>query len=257
MVLYTVIIPQRNAGVAVSRQLPELCDVLEALAASFELICVDDGSSPAVFESLEEQLTVCPALRLVRLDRPHGVGAALTAGIAAARGDVLIAVEAGDQYPADQIPKLLDRLDGADLVCGRRPSAKHGGFWRRLSNVPRWPLPTAPVDDPSCLFWAARHEAVAGLDLCDGMADYISSLVAARGYRVDQVSVTTGGRKPSTGGAWASPADLLRSPWRACRRAARPAMDLCEAADHLPPMKLDVPLGSDASLLPDAPKKSA
>ncbi len=225
MVRYTVLIPQRDAGVAVSRQLPKLCDELEALAAPFELICVDDGSSLEVYESLEEQLLVCPALRLVRLERPHGIGTALTAGIAASRGDVLIAIEAGHQYPPNQIPKLLDRLAWADFVCARRPSADRSSFWRRVSDVPRWALPAPPVDDPGCLFWVARREAVAGLDLSDGMADYIASLVAARGYRVGQVRVVT-------------------------RADDQPAIELSDVAASATPMKQDVPLESNAPLLP-------
>ena len=225
MVRYTVLIPQRDAGVAVSQQLPELCDVLEAQAAPFELICIDDGSSLAGFELLEEQLLVCPDLRLVRLERPHGIGTALTAGIAASRGDVLIAIEAGDRYPPNQIPKLLDGLAWADVVCASRPIADRPSFWRRVSNVTRWALPAPPVDDPGCLFWVARREAVAGLDLSDGMADYIAALVAARGYRVGQVRVVT-------------------------RTEDQPTIELSDVATSATPMKQDVPLESNAPLLP-------
>ncbi len=243
MVRHTVLMVEREAAVAVSRQLPDLFDLFDDLGAPLDVIVVDDGSSTDSFAFLEEHLLVCPSLRIIRLEQPHGIGYALSAGIAAARGDVVVVVEAGEQYPASQIPKLLEGLAHADMVCGRRPSADDKNLWRRASNVCRWALPASPVDDPGCLFWAARREAVAGLDLSGGMAGYIASMVAARGFRVDQVPITTGDAEP------ADRTDPLSQLRRARRRQATSATNSSEAVSPPTPIQLEVPPGRDEAVL--------
>src|ERR1700682_103673 len=107
MVHYTVLIPQRNAAEAVGRQLPELCAVLSRLKFPYEVICIDDASDGPHRQLLEELLTRYSMLRILRLAEARGISAALSVGIAAARGDIVIAMAPGMQYRADQIPRLI------------------------------------------------------------------------------------------------------------------------------------------------------
>src|SRR5438105_4560898 len=104
MIHYTVLIPQRNATEAVGRQLPELCAVLSRLKLPYEVLCIDDASDAPQGKILEELLTKYPMLRILRLAEARGVSAALSAGIAAARGDIVIAMAPGLQYRAEEIP---------------------------------------------------------------------------------------------------------------------------------------------------------
>ncbi len=256
MIRYTVLIAQRDSAVAVSRQLPDLCDFFESLEAPLDVIVVDDGSSADSFEMLEEQLLVCPMLRLIRLEQPRGVGYALSAGIAAARGDVVVAIEAGDRYPPSQISKLLDGLVHADLVCAKRPRASGANLWRRAANFTRWVLPTSPVDDPGCLFWVARREAVAGIDLSDGMERYLASLVAARGFRVDQASVTTRQTKPESSDTQTSRSEPAGRHWQAGRRKKADATESCKAGGSGSPIQLEVPPSGDAPVPSHPPQES-
>jgi len=257
MIRYTVVIAQRDSAVAVSRQLPDLYDFFDSLAAPLDVIAVDDGSSADSFDLLEEQILVCPTLRLIRFEQPRGVGYALSAGIAAARGDVVVAIEAGERYPPSQISKLLDGLVHADLVCAKRPRASGANLWRRAANVTRWVLPASPVDDPGCLFWAARREAVAGIDLSGGMESYLASLVAARGFRVDQASVTTRQTKPESSDTKTSRSEPADRHWQAGRRKKADATESCKAGGSGSPIQLELPPGGDAPVPSHPPQESA
>jgi hypothetical protein len=117
------------------------------------------------------------------------LGEALTTGIARARGEMVIVLEAGLHYEAEEIPRLLERLTRADLVCGKRPRRGLAKLWQRVARVPRWLMLGLEVRDPACLYWAGRREAIARLDLSGGLYRYVATLVAARGFRVDELPV--------------------------------------------------------------------
>jgi len=189
MVRFSLLVPQRGAAGMVARRLPEWIDVLDGLDPSYEVVVVDDGSPPESLEMLKPLLAEHETFRVIRLDRPGGLAAAVTAGIAAARGDVLIATDASEQYPAREIPRLVGCLARVDLVFGRRHRSRVTKICRSIAGWPDRFLLSGVVHDPDGLFWAARHEAVAGVELGRGMHRYLGPLVAARGFRVDEISV--------------------------------------------------------------------
>lgn len=217
MTHYSVLIPQRDAGEQLKQQLPQVVAALTRLARPYEVICIDDGSAPPtqqVLASLSAQYT---ALRSLRLEKSRGLSVALTAGIAAARGDVVIAMEVGPQYAAEQIALLISYLSRADLVFGHRRLDPLAKTWHRVARIPRWLMWGLDVRDPTCLFWAARHEAVQGLQLSRGMFRHLPLLVRLRGYRVSETYVKHRPGVPSTSDGWCSPSSLLAA-IRACRR---------------------------------------
>jgi dolichol-phosphate mannosyltransferase len=217
MVHYSVIIPERDCGAELRRQLPRLRAELGRLRLPYEILCVDDGSSPTTLATLAELLTEEPALRLLRLDAPAGTSTALSAGIAAARGDILIAIEAGDHYSVEQIPHLVARLSRLDLVVGRPRLGAWRKFWHRVARIPRWLLLGLEVRHPECLFWAARREAVADIHLPRGMRRYMPWLVARRGFRVGDMYVRENAERTRLHDPPANPLDLLTA-WWTCRR---------------------------------------
>jgi dolichol-phosphate mannosyltransferase len=217
MVHYSVIIPERDCGEALRDQVPRLRAQLDRLALPYEILCVDDGSSRATLNTLAVLLGGEPALRLLRLDAPAGTSTALSAGIAAARGDILIAIEAGDRYSVEQIPHLVARLSRLDLVVGRVRLGAWRKFWHRLGRIPRWALLGIDVRHPDCLFWAARREAVEGIQLPRGMRRYLPWLVARRGFRVGDIYVSANGAQTHLDDPPANPLDLLTA-WWTCRR---------------------------------------
>ncbi len=219
MIHYSVIMPQRDAAADVERRLGELCGVLAALGKPYEIICIDDRSSAANRSKLKVLLKSCPGLRLLVLDSCAGVGAALTAGIAAARGETVVVLEAGERYPATEVARLIRRLSRADAVFGcRRLSAARRAL-RRIAQAPRRLLFGCAVRDADCLFWAARREAVAGLVVARGMVRYLPGMISRRGFRVGELHVDHRAtvKRLATRDAWPTPGELLAA-WRLRRR---------------------------------------
>ena len=117
----TCILPAYNEAASLERVVPEVLAALAALSPEHELIVVDDGSrdhSAALLAALCERH---PRLVLLQLSRNFGKEAALSAGLAAARGDAVLIMDADGQHPVALLPEML-RLwrEGWDNVYGVR-----------------------------------------------------------------------------------------------------------------------------------------
>jgi hypothetical protein len=147
--------------------------------------------------------------------------AALVAGIAAARGELVVALGPGKEYPIHQIPHLIAELSHNDIVFARQPLVGWAHAWQQLMDLPqRWLLgPEGRNSDG--LFWAARREAVTGLESTRGTARFLPWLVAMRGFRVGETSVHFQSGRPTIRDAWPHPVDLMAVWW--LRRRYRPA----------------------------------
>src|SRR4029079_19414084 len=106
------------------------------MSASYELIFIDDGSrdtSPAVLEELYE---TDPRVVVLQFSRNFGHHLAVTAGMDASTGDVVILMDADLQDRPEEIPILCRKLDeGYDVVFGIRTQSKHSLFKRITSGL--------------------------------------------------------------------------------------------------------------------------
>ncbi len=184
MIHYTVLIPQRDAIDAVGHLLPRLEPLLERLILPYEFISVDDASQASSTAKWEPLLDRHPCLRVLQFDEPRGTSAALSAGIAAARGDLIIAVAAQSRFRLQDIPQLIARLSSYDLVVARHEQTLDLELRDRLAGFPRLLAAHPQLHPAEDLFWAARREAVAGLALGRGAFRMLPALVAKRGFRV-------------------------------------------------------------------------
>jgi glycosyltransferase involved in cell wall biosynthesis len=217
MVRYSILIPQRDRADELRRQLPALYAVLGELSEPFEIVVIDDGSTLANLRLIEKLHAENHGVRVLRLDRSCGMSVALTAGIRAARGEIIVAIEAGEAYPPTQIRTLVEWLERADLVLGRRRRTGFAKLGQRIARLPRWLLLGLDSHDPDCLFWTARREALADLALEPGMAHYLAALVARRGFRVCETYVDHQGPRHRLQDAKPHLFDLIVAWWR-CRR---------------------------------------
>lgn len=123
---YSIVIPARNEAHGLRQLLPQLAGLLE----QSEIIVVDDGSS-------DDTAEVCSGYELVRLRHhyPLGNGAAIKSGARAARGEVLIFMDADGQHQPEDIAALLAKFhEGYDMVVGARQSGSHAGAHRAVAN---------------------------------------------------------------------------------------------------------------------------
>jgi glycosyltransferase involved in cell wall biosynthesis len=111
----TVVIPAHNEQEAIAPQIKSVDDVLKETGREYEIIVVDDGSTDETAARARD----CGA-GLLHLDQKHGYGAALKAGIAQARFDWILIIDADLTYPAAAIPRLLDRIPEYDMAVGAR-----------------------------------------------------------------------------------------------------------------------------------------
>ena len=221
MIRYSVLIPQRNAGSELARQLPELRRVLALLSLPYEVICIDRGSAPPPVPrspSYSTSILFCACWRWTGRPvwkprwPPESPPPVESWWWPSGRGT---------EYPLQQIPHLIAELSRTDIVFARQRLAGWAHAWQQLISLPqRWLLgPDARNADGLC--WAARREAVAGLEPTRGTARFLPWLVAMRGFRVGETSVRFQPQRPSFRDAWPHPGDLLAVWW--LRRRNRPS----------------------------------
>lgn len=122
----SIVIPARNEANGLSRILPRLAE----LNLGCEILVVDDGS-------IDDTTTVCASqnIRSIRHQYPKGNGAAIKTGARAAKGDVIIFMDADGQHQPEDIPALLEKFsEGYDMVVGARQSGSHAGTHRAVAN---------------------------------------------------------------------------------------------------------------------------
>lgn len=122
------VVPIFNEAANIPAFIPALYRTLEGLCDSFEIITVNDGSRDSSLALLE---ALAPAYELCVIDfsRNFGKEAALTAGIDAARGDLVLLIDADFQHPLEVVPDMLARWrEGYDMVYGLR-DGRDGESW--------------------------------------------------------------------------------------------------------------------------------
>ena len=131
---FSVVVSVYNSELVLPGLVLRLQSVLEALAADYELILVNDGSRDESWRVVCELAMQHPWIRGLDLMRNYGQHSALLAGIRLARYDVVITMDDDLQHPPEEISRLLDRLaEGYDVVYGTPQKERHG-FWRDVAS---------------------------------------------------------------------------------------------------------------------------
>ena len=115
------VVPAFNEAASVGATLTAMLAILQSVFGRVELIVVDDGSSDETGSIVAMLAARRPEVVLLRLSRNFGKEAALTAGMDAASGDVILFMDADGQHPPELVPAMLQGWrDGADVVYGVR-----------------------------------------------------------------------------------------------------------------------------------------
>lgn len=129
----SVLLPAYNEEAAIERVLAEVVEALADEPWTYEIVVVDDGSTDCTAERAERFADGCLAcdVRVIRCPLNRGAGAARKVGVRAARGDVVVMLDADGSYPAECIPELLRHFPAYDQVNGARTSEQGTLPWLR------------------------------------------------------------------------------------------------------------------------------
>src|SRR5688500_342796 len=112
------------------RRLRETCAGIKGLDAEF--VFVDDSSGDGSFAVLVAAAAADPAVKVLRLSRNFGSNAAIMAGLAHTRGDLVVVLAADLQDPPELIPELVARWTGGDEVVLAARRTREDPFVSRL-----------------------------------------------------------------------------------------------------------------------------
>jgi glycosyltransferase involved in cell wall biosynthesis len=172
----------------------QIDEALAHLGRTAEIIYVDDGSTDGSLEVLRELAARDPRVRVIALRRNYGQTAAMAAGIDAARGKVLIPMDADLQNDPADIKRLLDKLDeGFDVVSGWRKERQDKMVTRKIPSMIANRIISfiggVTLHDYGCSLKAYRHEFLKEVKLYGEMHRFIPIYASWVGARVTEIPV--------------------------------------------------------------------
>jgi glycosyltransferase involved in cell wall biosynthesis len=131
--IVSIVVPCFNEADGIDQFRATLLPVLEAIPGiTWEIICVDDGSTDATLPALIAIAKDDGRFKVVELSRNFGKEAAMTAGLDAAKGDAVVPIDADLQDPPELIGQMIEAWRaGAEVVLARRSDRSSDGMMKR------------------------------------------------------------------------------------------------------------------------------
>ncbi|MGB8357056.1 MAG: glycosyltransferase family 2 protein, partial [Bacteroidales bacterium] len=159
----TIIIPVYNEADVIATTLDRVREtVMPAFVDRTEVIIVDDGSTDLSAGIAERYVSSYPEIRLIRLPVNSGKGAAVTAGVRASTGDIVVVQDADLELDPADIPALLEKLqrEDLDIVSGTR--------FRSGQDFPRYARPAVTANR----FFSSVASLITGRKITDVTCGY-------------------------------------------------------------------------------------
>jgi len=191
--LISIVVPLLNESASLEKLGTALLNVAATHGLHLEVIFVDDGSQDGSWEKILRLATADPRIRGIRFRRNFGKAAALAAGFEAARGRVVLQMDADLQDDPAEIQRFRAKLEeGFDVVNGWKRVRKDP--WHKVwpSRVFNWlvsRMTGLKLRDHNCGFKCFRAEVVKELHLYGELHRFIPVMAHARGYRVAELPV--------------------------------------------------------------------
>lgn len=197
--MISVVIPVFNERESLLPLHAEIVAVSHQHHLDLEVVFVDDGSKDGSWEVIRELACRYDTVRGIRFRRNFGKAAALTAGFRAARGEIILTLDADLQDDPAEIPRFLTALDQGDPI-GSPLDVVSG--WKRIRHDPwhkvlpsrvfnrlvGW-LTGVRLHDHNCGMKAYRAEVFREVRLYGELHRFVPVLAAARGFRVGEIEI--------------------------------------------------------------------
>ena len=191
--MISAVIPLFNEAASLATLHAELVAVAEEQRYDLEILFVDDGSTDGSWAEVRRLVKADRRVRGIRFRRNFGKAAALSAGFQAARGELIVTLDADLQDDPREIPRLLAVMEGdCDVVSGWKQ--KRHDPWHKVlpSRVFNWMvswLTGVRLHDHNCGLKCYRREIFAEVRLYGELHRFVPVLAAARGFRVGELAV--------------------------------------------------------------------
>lgn len=197
--MISIVIPAFNERDSLAELYSEIVAMAKGHSLECETILIDDGSTDGTWQTIHQLKKHDFTVRGQRLRRNFGKSAALAAGFRAAKGDIIVTIDADLQDDPREIPALLSMLDqGFDVVSGWKQVRRdpwHKVVASRIFNrIVSWST-GVHLHDHNCGLKCYRAEALRDLPLYGEFHRFIPVLAAAKGFRVGERAVNHRPRK--------------------------------------------------------------
>lgn len=133
----SLVVPLYNEGAGLPTFHESLMGTIQKnISEPYEIIYCDDGSSDQTEALIKQWHAADPRTKLIKLSRNFGKENALTAGIAAAKGQAIITLDGDGQHPVELLPQFIAAWrDGAAVVIGIREKSSSDWAGRLSSHL--------------------------------------------------------------------------------------------------------------------------
>jgi glycosyltransferase involved in cell wall biosynthesis len=190
----SVVVPLFNEEESVRPLHAAIVGGVEPLGVSFEIVFVDDGSRDGTARIADEIARADPRVCLVKFRRNYGQTPAMAAGIAEARGEIIVTMDGDLQNDPADIGELLARIEeGNDIVVGWRHDRQDKLWTRkvpsRIANALIAKVTGVPIRDNGCSLKAYRACLIKQIPLYSEMHRFIPAMAAIAGPRIAEIRV--------------------------------------------------------------------
>lgn len=203
--LISFVIPCYRSAQTLNKVVDEIDATMKALNAyEYEIVLVNDSSPDDTYEVIRSLCAKRRDIRGINLSRNFGQHAALMAGFHYVNGDVVVCLDDDGQTPANEVGKLLDKIDeGYDAVYAKYTRKQHSGF-RNLGSKINELMTRVMLGKPKELYlssyFAVRKYVVEEMLRCTTPYPYVIGLVLRTTRKIANVEVTHREREAGTSG---------------------------------------------------------
>jgi len=195
----SIVIPVYEEEESLPHLYKSIKDVMDRLGRKYEIVFVDDGSKDGTYKVLEAYQKKDPTVVVVSFRRNFGQTAAMAAGFEYAQGDIIITMDADLQNDPADIPRLLEKMKGHDVVSGWRKKRQDKFVSRRLPSMIANGLISkvtgVHLHDYGCTLKAYRKEVIKNVRLYGEMHRFIPAIASWVGASITEVETNHHPRK--------------------------------------------------------------
>jgi undecaprenyl-phosphate 4-deoxy-4-formamido-L-arabinose transferase len=190
----SVVIPVYNEEAVLPTLFGRLYPALDALGMAYEIVFINDGSKDRSAALLRQQFALRPRhTRVVLFHANFGQHSAVMAGLAYARGEYVVTLDADLQNPPEEIGKLVGMLDQGYDYVGTIRQQRQDSWWRRLfskgiNKLREWITPVR-ITDQGCMMRGYARSVVSALNQTREVNTFIPALASLYAMRPIEVPI--------------------------------------------------------------------